>query len=278
MRQRSPAVVIESRHLARQGLRDVGLGFLYWLGFVLILEPGNLLRWVPPNAAAWAHEGLRLVGAGLLGGIATPAILALTRRLPIEGPNAWRRGAAHLLFCAAMTVVMIVASCLLAALLPNTPHQPLLHSVAEELAANGSLVAAWIAGLTLLAHAVRRARGGEVDRRTSTLEIRQRGRFERLELADVDWIETQGNYLALHGPAGTRLVRQTAKAFEAGLDPRRFLRIHRRSIVALSAVQAMTPLAAGDALVRLKSGQTLRVSRSCRSRLRTALDILEASA
>jgi hypothetical protein len=168
MRQRSPAVVIESRHLARQGLRDVGLGFLYWLGFVLILEPGNLLRWVPPNAAAWAHEGLRLVGAGLLGGIATPAILALTRRLPIEGPNAWRRGAAHLLFCAAMTVVMIVASCLLAALLPNTPHQPLLHSVAEELAANGSLVAAWIAGLTLLAHAVRRARGGEVDRRTST--------------------------------------------------------------------------------------------------------------
>jgi hypothetical protein len=40
----------------------------------------------------------------------------------------------------------------------------------------------------------------------------------------------------------------------------------------------MTPLAAGDALVRLKSGQTLRVSRSCRSRLRTALDILEASA
>jgi LytTr DNA-binding domain len=279
MRQSYSAAVIDPRQLARRGLRDVGLGFLYWLGFVLILEPGNLLRWSPPNAAAWAHEGLRLIGAGLLGGVATPAILALTRRLPIEGPNVWRRGVAHLLFCAGMTVVMIVASCVLAELLPNAPHQALLHSVVEELAANGSLVAAWIAGLTALAHAVRAARGGaQADRPASRLAIRQRGRFERLELAEVDWIETQGNYLALHGSAGTRLVRQTAKTFEAGLDPRRFVRIHRRSIVALDAVQTMTPLAAGDAEVRLKSGQTLRVSRSCRVRLRTALEEPEASA
>lgn len=269
----SHAAAIDPLHPARRGFRDAGLGFLYWLGFVLILEPGNLLRWVPPDSAAWTHEGLRLVGAGLLGGVSTPVILTLTRRLPIQGPSVWTRGALHLAFCAAMTLVMIVASCLLARLLPNAAHRPLLRDIGEELAANGPLVAAWIAGLTAVAHAVRTVRR-EASAETSavTLAIRQSGRFERLDLAAVDWIETQGNYLALHGAAGTTLVRQTAKAFEARLDPRHFLRIHRRSIVALSAVQAVTPLPAGDALVRLRNGHTLRVSRSRRTRLRTALE------
>ena len=260
---------------AARPARDIALGFLYWLGFVLILEPGNLLRWVPPDAAAWAHEGLRLLGAGLLGGVATPAILALTRRLPIEGPRAWRRAALHLAFCVAMAVVMIVASCLLAALAPHATREPPAQDIGGALIANGTLVAAWIAGLTALAHAARTVRrDAGAEGRASAFAFRQRGRFERVDLAQVDWIETQGNYLALHGPAGSRLVRQTAKTFEADLDPSRFVRIHRRAIVALAAVQAVRPLPSGDALARLTSGQALRVSRNCRARLLEALDRL----
>jgi two-component system LytT family response regulator len=258
----------------RQGLRDLGLGFVYWLGLVLVLEPGNLMRWTPPDAVAWSHEVLRLLGAGLLGAAATPAILTLTRRLPIEGPSACRRAGVHVAFGLGVTLLLIVVSCLLAAVGPLASHRPLMRDIGEELGANGLLVAAWIAGLTALAHATRRPRhAGPADEgRPSGLTIRQRGRFARVDLAEVDWIETQGNYLALHGSTSVRLLRQTAKSLQNEIDPRRFVRVHRRAIVAVDAVRTVTPLAAGDALLRLRSGKDLRVSRSCRAGLYRALD------
>jgi DNA-binding LytR/AlgR family response regulator len=273
MRPTLHAKALNLRHAANLGLRDLGLGFLYWLGFVLMLEPGNLMRWTPPDAAAWTHEGLRLLGAGLLGAAATPAILALTRRAPIEAPAVWRRGLLHLAFVLAMTLALIVASCLLAQILPHTARRPVWRDIGDQLVANGLLVAAWIAGLTALAHAARNLRRGSVDQGSSAaLAIRQRGCFTRLDLSQVAWIETQGNYLALHGQTGATLLRRTAKSLEAELDPSRFVRIHRRAIVALDAVQAVTPLAAGDAVLRLKTGESLRVSRSCRAQLHQALD------
>jgi LytTr DNA-binding domain len=265
------ADALDLGHVARRGLQDLGLGFLYWLGFVLILEPDNLMRWTPPDGAAWMHEGFRLFGASLLGAAATPAILALTRKAPIEAPHVWRRGLLHLGFNLGVTFALIVVSCLLARVLPYATHHALFHDVTEALGANGALVAAWIAGLTALAHAARNRRR---DGAATGLAVRQRGHFTRLDLAQVAWIEIQGNYLALHSQTGTTLLRRTAKSLEPELDPGRFVRIHRRAIVALDAVQAVTPLAAGDAVVRLRSGESLRVSRSCRAGLHRALERL----
>jgi hypothetical protein len=260
------------RHVAQQGLRDLGLGFFYWLGVVLVLEPGNLLHGTPPDAAAWGHEGLRLLGAGLLGGIATPVVLALTRRLPIEGPRAWRRVVAHVAFCGAMACLLVVASCLLASLLPGAARYPFEARIADELVANGLLVAGCLGGLTALAHARRSARRDVTPAYSRNLAVARRGHMARLDLEAVSWIETQGNYLALHGAEGTRLVRVTAKSLETQLDPRRFVRIHRRAIVAVAAVQAITPRDAGDATVHLYSGEDLRVSRSYRARLWKAVE------
>jgi hypothetical protein len=262
------ADALDLRHAARRSLQDLGLGFLYWLGFVLVLEPDNLMRWTPPDGAAWMHEGLRLFAASLLGAAATPAILTLTRRAPIEAPHVWRRSLLHLGFNLGLTFALIVASCLLARCLPAAPHRPLLRDIGEQLGANAALVAASIAGLTALAHAVRNRRHSDP---AAAFAIRQRGRFTRLDLSQVAWIETQGNYVALHGATGTSLLRRTVKSLEPELDPGRFIRIHRRAIVALEAVQSVAPLAAGDATLRLKTGETLRVSRSCRAGLHQAL-------
>jgi hypothetical protein len=272
MRPTPTAAMLDLRLAARRGVQDLGVGFLYWLAFVLVLEPDNLMRWTPPTAAAWLHEGARLLGASLLGAAATPAILALTRRAPIEAPVAARRAALHLAFNLGMTIALIVASCLLVRLLPPAMHHPLWHDIADQLAANGALVAAWIAGLTAIAHAVRNRRRNITGEDAASLAFRQRGRFTRMDLSQVAWIETQGNYLALHGATGATLLRRTAKSLESELDPERFVRIHRRAIVALDAVQAVTPLAAGDAVLRLKTGESLRVSRSCRARLHQALE------
>src|SRR5580658_1754825 len=123
MRAASSSVGFDPRRLAA----EVGLGFVYWLSFVLVLEPGNLVHWVPPDAAAWGREALRLCAAGVLGAAATPAIVAVSRRLPVEGPSALRRAGVHLLFILAMTLVLIVASCVFARLMPGRGHRPFVH-------------------------------------------------------------------------------------------------------------------------------------------------------
>jgi two-component system LytT family response regulator len=53
----------------------------------------------------------------------------------------------------------------------------------------------------------------------------------------------------------------------AQLDPAVFARIHRSAIVNLSSITALRSLSSGDAVVTLKSGIRLRVSRSYRRTL-----------
>ena len=135
-----------------------------------------------------------------------------------------------------------------------------------------------IAAFVGVAHAVissrRAARPAAPDQTVAPLErtaVRTRAGWLMVEMAAVDWIETQGNYLALHVGAQTHLIRETARRFEPRLDPGRFIRIHRRSIVAVDRIRELRPLDAGDAIVRLDTDAELRVSRGYRERLQARL-------
>jgi DNA-binding LytR/AlgR family response regulator len=54
-------------------------------------------------------------------------------------------------------------------------------------------------------------------------------------------------------------------ALEAKLDPGRFVRIHRRMIVAIDRVREIAALGAGDANLHLSDGTELRLSRTYRA-------------
>jgi two-component system LytT family response regulator len=98
--------------------------------------------------------------------------------------------------------------------------------------------------------------------------VREGRRTRFVPLADVDWFEADGNYIRVH-TAGERLrTRGTITAIEAALDPRQFVRIHRRVVVNMDRVREMTPLPGGDGLLLLGDGSTLRLSRTYRSRVR----------
>ena len=96
------------------------------------------------------------------------------------------------------------------------------------------------------------------------LAVSTRGTTIDLPLSEVDWIETQGNYVGLHVGGWSYLVRSTLLALEAKLDPRTFVRVHRRWVVAIDRVVSIEALANGDAVLRLRDGQSLRLSRSFR--------------
>ncbi|HTZ88898.1 MAG TPA: response regulator [Alloacidobacterium sp.] len=88
---------------------------------------------------------------------------------------------------------------------------------------------------------------------------------------EVEWIEAQGDYAALHVSGKTHLLREPLHILERRLDASTFIRIHRSTIVRLDRISEMQALANRDCLLRLKDGTTLRVSRSYSDRLQEAL-------
>ena len=93
------------------------------------------------------------------------------------------------------------------------------------------------------------------------------GQMYFVPVDDVDWIEAYGNYVRLHVGKGVHLIRETLGNMERKLDPNRFARVHRSSIVNLDRVARMDLWGAGDYIVLLKDGTRLKLSRWYRSRI-----------
>jgi two-component system LytT family response regulator len=96
------------------------------------------------------------------------------------------------------------------------------------------------------------------------LVIKKDQRTYMLPLSGVQWAESSGNYVILHAGTERHELRETLTALEARLDPARFVRIHRRMIVAVDAIRELQPWFGGDQVLILKDGTKLRVSRSYR--------------
>jgi two-component system LytT family response regulator len=92
-----------------------------------------------------------------------------------------------------------------------------------------------------------------------------------VRLTDVDWIETDGNYVHVHIGDTSHAVRGTLANLERQLHPARFARIHRRHIVNLDRVAEVRPWFAGDAILVLRDGKKLRVSRTHRAAFQSRL-------
>lgn len=249
------------------------LGFGYWLALVCALEPGNLAGASSPPPVL--GEVIRLLAAGLLGGAATPALLALAG----AGRGDRRPSLAlQLLGVLALAFVLIVVSCVLAAWMFEQRLTPRLDEIRQELTANFVLL---VFGLAVFLGFVSVARGAQpavsaVGARADSLVFDERGRTLVVRLGDIEWMESQGNYQAVRAAGATHLVRRTLAALEAELDSNRFVRIHRRVIVGVDFVRDVAALSNGDAEVRLADGRTFRAARGRRARLSAALAKLGA--
>jgi len=94
--------------------------------------------------------------------------------------------------------------------------------------------------------------------------VRDRGKVVFVRHAEIDWIEAAGDYVRLHAGPRSWLVRETMAAVERRLGPRRFLRIHRSTIVNVDRIREMRAFDNGDGAVTLQEGTELRLSRTYR--------------
>jgi two-component system LytT family response regulator len=99
------------------------------------------------------------------------------------------------------------------------------------------------------------------------LTIKSGGRIYFLKTKDIDWVEAAGNYLRLHAGGTTHSLRETMNNLEARLDPDRFWRIHRSTIVNVDRIRELQPLFHGDYVVILADGKELTLSRTYRRNL-----------
>jgi two-component system, LytTR family, response regulator len=101
--------------------------------------------------------------------------------------------------------------------------------------------------------------------------VRSDGRIRLVPVGEVEWIEAADNYVRVHAGTERHLVRETMAAMEARLDPARFARIHRSTIVNLARIRELQPTFNGEYAVLLQSGARLTLSRGYREVLRSRL-------
>jgi two-component system LytT family response regulator len=123
-----------------------------------------------------------------------------------------------------------------------------------------------------LARAVRRLRERIAAPRAQALPalplqqllVSERGATRVVPVAEIGWIESADNYVALHTPSGSPLLRQTLAGLAERLEPA-FLRCHRRAAVQLAWIERVVPLDKGDCELVLRGGARVPCSRQYRA-------------
>jgi hypothetical protein len=105
------------------------------------------------------------------------------------------------------------------------------------------------------------------------ITVRQWNRVHLVRVEDIDFVEAEDNYVVVHAASRTYKGRDRISDVESQLDARRFVRIHRSTIVHLAKIREVQPLTHGDHAVILRDGKVLRVARSRRQALGQALGV-----
>jgi DNA-binding LytR/AlgR family response regulator len=97
--------------------------------------------------------------------------------------------------------------------------------------------------------------------------IRDRGRFLRVPVADVERIEAERDYVRLYWEGRTLLHRETMSHLEEKLDPNVMLRVHRSAFVNWKRLKAVRRDHNGRLMAVLDSGDEVAVSRAYAQRV-----------
>jgi DNA-binding LytR/AlgR family response regulator len=97
--------------------------------------------------------------------------------------------------------------------------------------------------------------------------IRDRGRFLRVAVADVERIEAERDYVRLFWDGRTLLHRVTMSHLEEKLDPNVMLRVHRSAFVNWNRLKAVRRDVNGRLLAVLRNGEEVPVSRAYAQRV-----------
>ena len=103
------------------------------------------------------------------------------------------------------------------------------------------------------------------------LVIKDGADIHLVKIDDIHWIDAAGDYMCVHADGETHIMRITMKQLEAMLNPARFLRVHRSTLVNTDYISGAQTLGNGEYMLSLEGGAQLKVSRGYRARVRELL-------
>jgi len=109
------------------------------------------------------------------------------------------------------------------------------------------------------------------ENRLERIAIKENGRVLFVQVDEIIWISSEGNYVQLHTASVTHLLRETMDGIERKLDPHKFLRLRRSTIARIEQIKELQPLFNGEYAISLKDGTRLTSSRRYRKNLESLL-------
>jgi two-component system LytT family response regulator len=103
------------------------------------------------------------------------------------------------------------------------------------------------------------------------LVVRSQDHAWFVRVADIEWIEAADYNVRIHTAEQTYTTRETLSGLAEQLDPRRFVRVHRSTIVNLDRVREIQPYFHGAYILVLHDGTEVRLSRARRHAFEEAL-------
>src|SRR5262249_1003433 len=97
--------------------------------------------------------------------------------------------------------------------------------------------------------------------------VRDGAEVHVIPVTDIDWIEAQDDYVAIHVGKRQWLKQQPLGEIEGTLDPARFVRVHRSAIVPLDRIARIEPYGKDSKVAVLRDGREVPVSRGGYQRL-----------
>jgi two-component system, LytTR family, response regulator len=93
------------------------------------------------------------------------------------------------------------------------------------------------------------------------LVVKDKDRLFFIDAKDISHLSGQENYVEIHTPSGSHLIRDTLNHLESRLDPRKFARVHRSEIANIDSIKELQAWSHGDYVIQPKDGIRLRLSR-----------------
>ena len=115
------------------------------------------------------------------------------------------------------------------------------------------------------------SRENSEDKFLSKFVIKSAGKISFASIEEIDYIESEGNYIMLHTANGKFLYRDTITNIAAKLDPDLFIRIHRSYIIKIENIKEMQSHFNGEYIITLMDNTKLKSGRSFKSEVEKLL-------
>jgi DNA-binding LytR/AlgR family response regulator len=95
--------------------------------------------------------------------------------------------------------------------------------------------------------------------------------FERVLVSQIDWVEAERDYVHLHTPGRSYLLRETMSRIQERLDPEMFIRVHRSAVVRIDRIGVICRPGYGRFAIQMTTGHEVPVGRTYVKKVRALI-------